>query len=172
MISDFSFESPIVLKRSVAQRPPIEIENPLGLELPLFVPGQLLNLIGVDLNLRAFLAHFAPLQLKWNHEVDKARGGVRVTGLLETSPDTGAIWALTVLEGAGTGKHRHNEGGPYGEFVVTLAGELDDILDDGTAVKLLTGDVMFHAVNTIHEARAEGYWAGLYHQPRGCTPIP
>jgi hypothetical protein len=171
MISDFSFDYSSVGKSGVTQTPSVEVESPLGLQLPLLLPGGLLNLTGVAPNLAAFLEHFAPLQLAWKIEGDEARGGVRVTGVLQTDSKTGAIWALSVLERAGTGRHRHNDGGAYGECVITLAGELDDILDDGTAVKLRTGGVMFHAANTIHEPSAECYWAGLYHQPRGCTPV-
>ncbi len=169
MISDFSFEYSIVGRSGVTQPAPVQIENPVALQLPLLLPEQLLNLRGVAENLEAFLEHFAPLQLAWEFEGDNVRGGIRVTGVLDADSRTGGIWALCVLERAGTGRHLHHAGGAYGECVITLAGELDDILDDGTAVKLRTGAVMFHAVNTIHEASAVSYWAGLYHQPRGST---
>ena len=50
--------------------------------------------------------------------------------------------------------------------------ELQDELDDGSAVTLRRGAVMFHAADTTHNAKARRYWAGLTHQPRGITLTP
>jgi hypothetical protein len=166
MISDFSFESPLSFGTDNTQtRQPIHICS--GLQLPLSIPGELLNLEGVAANVPATIEHFAMLELRW--VVEKiSGGGSRATAVLAADAQSCGVWALTVLERAGTGLHQHNEGGVYGECVITLAGELEDVLDDGTAVKLNRGAVMFHAPTTIHEAKAK-FWVGLYHQPRGCT---
>lgn len=171
MISDFSFENFIVGQSGASQSAPVQGESPMALQLPLLLPEQLLNLRGVAENMEAFFDHFSPLHLSWEIEGDRLRGGIRATAVLEADPRTGGVWALCVLERASTGRHRHRAGGAYGECVITLAGELDDVLDDGTAVKLRTGAVMFHAVDTIHEASTVSYWAGLYHQPHGSTLV-
>jgi hypothetical protein len=166
MISEFSFESPLSFgTNNTPTRQPVQIGS--GLQLPLAIPGELLNLEEVAANLIATIEHFATLELMW--VVEKNRdGGSRATAVLTADPLTRGVWALIVLEDASTGRHQHNEGGVYGECVITLAGELDDVLDDGTAVKLGRGAVMFHAPTTVHEATAK-FWVGLYHQPRGCT---
>jgi hypothetical protein len=171
MISDFRFESHIVFNPENSVQPRLSRESPIALQLPLSVPGELLDLRAVEESIAATIAHFSPLDLAWTVEVDRTRGGARASAILETDANTGALWMLVILEQAGTGRHSHNEGGPYGECVITLAGELSDILDDGTAVKLCTGAVMFHAPNTVHEASSDRFWAGLYHQPRGCTLV-
>lgn len=171
MISDFSFENFIVGQSGASQSAPVQNENSVALQLPLLLPEQLLNLRGVAESMEGFLDHFAPLHLTWEIEGDRLRGGIRATAVLEQDARTGGIWALCVLERASTGRHLHRAGGAYGECVITLAGELDDILDDGTPVKLRTGAVMFHAVDTIHEASAVSYWAGLYHQPSGSSLV-
>jgi hypothetical protein len=170
MISDFSFESHILFKKD-GEQPRPAVFTDAALQLPLSVPSELFDLRGVAENIAATVKHFSCLGLLWTIEVDRRRGGARGTAVLETDEVTGAIWVLAVLERAGTGRHSHNDGGPYGECVITLAGELDDVLDDGTAVKLRSGAVMFHAPNTVHEATSDRFWAGIYHQPRGCTLV-
>jgi hypothetical protein len=169
MISDFRFESHVVFNSENSAQPRPVRTSPMALQLPIAVPGELLNLRAVEENIPAMIAHFSPLDLAWKVEVDRTRGGARATAILEVDAKTGALWMLALLEHAGTGRHSHNDGGPYGECVITLAGELNDILDDGTAVKLCSGAVMFHAPNTVHEASSDRFWAGIYHQPRGCT---
>ena len=142
----------------------------LGLQLPLCIPGELLDLRRVESSAGDAMAHFASLQLVWRCDTDFERGGVRCLAVLSESA-TGGIWGILVLENASTGVHQHNHGGAYGECVITLAGELADTLDDGTAVTLRTGDVMFHAQHTIHDAIAERFWVGLFHQPAGSTEL-
>jgi quercetin dioxygenase-like cupin family protein len=97
-------------------------------------------------------------------------GGSRATATLKAfAGPEGGIWNLIALEAASTGLHQHQPGAAvYGECVITLAGELDDEYDDGTPIRLRTGDVMFHAPGTIHEATAERFWLGIIHQPEGC----
>jgi hypothetical protein len=165
MISDFSFDSSSKFDPRVAP----DFNRPLGLQLPVVVPSALLNLSGVAENLHAFVNHFAPLALTWVFEKDPARGGKRVTGVLSSDHETGGVWSFVALERASTGRHQHNGGGIYGECVITLAGELQDELDDGTAVALRRGAVMFHAPDTTHDAKARRFWAGITHQPRGVT---
>lgn len=168
MIFDFNFESSAVHRSDSG----IEgrSERGLGLQLPLSIPGELLNLAGVKPCVADAMVHFAPLNLVWHCDTDPKRGGPRCLGLLSESA-TGGVWGLLILEHASTGVHQHNQGGAYGECVITLAGELDDTLDDGTPVTLRTGAVMFHAQHTIHEAIAETFWVGLFHQPAGSTEL-
>ncbi len=136
------------------------------------LPSPLRDLTGVAPTVDAFLAHFAPLNLQWRVERDNAFGKARALTVLEFDKSTGEIWALGALEQASAGKHRHNPGGAYGELVVSLAGELNDVLDDtNTPVKLGPGSILFHAANTVHQASADVFWAGIYHQPRNCTPV-
>jgi hypothetical protein len=169
MISEFSFGSSLSFKEeNLRARQAVEICS--GLQLPLTLPGELLNMGGVAETVSATIEHFAVLGLLWVVEATRG-GGSRATAVLAADPLTSAVWALLVLENSSTGPHKHNEGGSYGECVITLAGELDDVLDDGTAVRLGRGAVMFHAPSTSHDAKATRFWAGLYHQPHGCTPL-
>ena len=168
MISDFSFESPVAFEKGEALPGPA-VKDDCALRLPIAVPDELLRLDGVAQTIDGVIRHFSPLRLTWTVELDVPRGGARASAVLQKDDLTGAVWLLGVLQTAGTGLHSHNEGGPYGECVITLAGEMDDVLDDGTPVRLERGAVMFHAPNTIHEATSSRYWVGLYHQPRGCT---
>ena len=168
MIFDFNFESSAVNRsNSAVER---SIDRGAALQLPLSISGELLNLSAVKPSAPDAMAHFAPLNLVWHCDTDPVRGGARCLGLLSES-EAGGVWALLILEHASTGVHQHNQGGAYGECVITLGGELEDTLDDGTAVTLRTGAVMFHAQHTIHEAIAENFWVGLFHQPAGSTEL-
>lgn len=169
MISEFSFESPIPFGTDTAQTRQAMQSCP-GLQLPLALRGELLDLDHVPPTVAAMIDHFAPMGLRWIVE-ETGDGGARATAVLKTDSLTRDVWAVMILENAGTGRHQHNGGSIYGECVITLAGELDDVLDDGTPVTLGRGAVMFHAPDTVHEARAKSFWVGLYHQPRGCTPL-
>ena len=171
MISDFSFEPSVVVSPETMPAPAIDAVRPLGLQLPLTFPDDILNLGGMALSIEACLAHFAPLQLEWNFDHDPDGEGMRGLAVFDLNRETGGIWGLMVLDRTATGLHRHNGGGAYGECVITLAGELEDTLDNGSPVLLQTGAVMFHAADTTHEARTTRFWVGLYHQPRGCTPV-
>lgn len=145
--------------------------RPIKLWLPLDVPSALFDLSDVDHSLKACRVHFGELELDWKYERKGSFGRARSHAVLRFDPTTGDIWTLVVLEAATAGKHIHNRGESYGEFIVTLAGELDDVLDCGGAVTLKAGMVMFHAPETVHEARATRFWVGLIHQPHGCTEI-
>lgn len=112
-----------------------------------------------------------PLGLKWQVEEDPVQHRSRAIAPLYVNPETKEIWAVAAVESWGSPRHLHNPGGIYGEVVITLLGELDDIADDGTPVKCTRGTVLYHDVNTIHQATGP-FWAGIYHQPRGSTPKP
>ena len=167
MISEFSFEPSFVPSGEALSV--TEVDESLGLMIPLHMPHEIIHLKHVPPTVDAMMDHFMPLGLEWHCETDLERGGSRLTGVLNRDRESGGLWTVVILERAGTGKHRHNDGGVYGEFVVTLAGELDDVLDNGKAVTLRRGDVVFHAANTLHEATALQFWVGLCHQPRGST---
>lgn len=169
MISNFSFESPVEFKPtnwpSAQAIPP----NAVALQVPLEISNDILNLNGIESNVSALLEHFAPLRIAWMPELDEVRGGLRLTGRLESRGSAGSVWILVILECASIARHTHHAGGAYGECIMTLAGELDDIQDDGTEVKLRSGSVIFHAANTTHEPSTERFWVGLCHQPQGST---
>jgi hypothetical protein len=167
MISDFSFESHTLF--TVASTASLSHGHARpALQLPLHIPTDLLRMDAVTPTLEATIRHFAPLQLIW--KIDGVRGGgTCATATLEIDQVTGGSWELCVLTNASTRRHRHHPGGIYGECVISLAGALNDTLDDGTAVILRTGGVMFHAPNTTHSATADRHWTGIVHQPCGCT---
>jgi hypothetical protein len=122
-------------------------------------------------SVQGVMEKLGPLGLKWQVESDPANRRVRALAPLFANPETKEIWAVAAVENWGSPRHLHNPGGIYGEVVITLAGELDDIADDGTPVKCTPGTVLYHDVNTIHQATGP-FWAGIYHQPRGSTPKP
>ena len=138
------------------------------MSFPIDIP----DMSGMAPTVEAFLALMKPLGLAWRVERNNAFGKARALAVFTLNPQTQEVWAFGALEQATAGKHEHNAGGLYGELVISLAGELNELRDDGTPEKLGPGRVMFHGPNTIHQASADVFWAGLYHQPRGCTPIP
>ncbi len=50
--------------------------------------------------------------------------------------------------------------------MITLAGSLDDVTDDGQPVQCIPGTAIYHAGNTVHQATGK-FWVGIYHQPTG-----
>ncbi|MEO7597695.1 MAG: hypothetical protein ABIV50_02100 [Opitutus sp.] len=170
MIFDFDFESSVGQSGGTAADGKMPGRRRLGLQLPLSMPEELFDLSCVEPSAGHAMEHFASLELIWRCNTDAERGGVRCLAVLSES-ERGGVWGVLILEQAGTGIHQHNHGGAYGECVITLAGQLADTLDDGTAITLRTGDVMFHAQRTIHEAIAETFWVGLFHQPAGSTEL-
>jgi hypothetical protein len=137
------------------------------MSFPIAIP----DLTDIEPTVDAFLARLKPLNLAWRVERNNQFGKARALAVFELNPQTQEIWAIAALEQATAGKHRHNPGGIYGELVISLAGVLNELQDDGTPVKLGPARVIFHAPNTIHQASADVFWAGIYHQPFGCTPI-
>ena len=112
-----------------------------------------------------------PLGLQWQVETDVAGGRARALAPLHVDRTTGEIWAVAAVENWGSPRHLHNPGGAYGELVITLAGALDDVTDDGCPVQCVPGTALYHGPNTIHQATG-AFWVGIYHQPRGSTPKP
>ena len=86
--------------------------------------------------------------------------------------ETDEIFVLAALEKASAPAHEHIPGGPYGELIHTLSGELHDYTDDGEKVVLIPGETLMHAGATKHEPWAIGFWLGFYHQPRGQRTLP
>jgi quercetin dioxygenase-like cupin family protein len=134
-------------------------------------PTEVLELDGIEPTVDAFLEHLKPLGLQWRVERNNEFGKARATSVFELNRETGEIWAIGALEAATAGKHIHNPGGTYGELVISLAGELNEVTDAGEPIKLPAGAVLYHGPNTTHQASADVFWAGLYHQPRGSTPV-
>src|SRR5215204_349721 len=73
MISDFRFESHIQFNKDSALPRPAT-EGPSGLQLPLSLPSELLNLQGVSETIEAMIKHFSALDLAWSLEVDGIYG--------------------------------------------------------------------------------------------------
>ena len=169
MISEFSFEPSVVT--APEPRAAGEIDESLGLLLPLRFPPGMLCLDNVPPDFGAVINHFWPLGLEWSGETDDKLGGWRFSGMFKQHGESSGFWAIVVLESASTGMHLHNRGGAYGECIITLAGELHDLRDDRKPVTLRRGDVMFHAPYTIHDPSAPQFWVGLWHQPRGSLPV-
>ncbi len=122
-------------------------------------------------SVQGVMEKLGPLGLKWQVESDPANRRVRALAPLFVNPETKEIWAVAAVENWGSPRHLNKGGGIYGVVANTHAGELDDIADDGTPVKCTRGTVLYHDVNTIHQATGP-FWAGSYHQPRGSTPKP
>lgn len=117
----------------------------------------------------AALIPFASLNLPWKIERDAVTGKVRAVAVLESDPVAGGTWLVVALQRAALDRHRHTAGGDYGEMIVTLAGELSDLTDDGDSIELGLNSVAFHAGGTTHQPSAAVFWLGLFHQPRGTT---
>jgi hypothetical protein len=134
-------------------------------------PAALFELDNNVCTVREVIDKLQPLGLKWQVEDDPANDRARAIAPLFLNPETKEIWAVAIAQNWGSPRHMHNPGGIYGEVVITLVGELDDVTDDGVPVKCTRGTVLYHDVNTVHQATG-AFWAGIYHQPRGSTPRP
>lgn len=87
--------------------------------------------------------------------------------VLGGNKETGEVHILAAIERGAAPRHEHVEGAAYGELILTIAGELEDIADDGEHVILRPGQMLFHRGGSIHAPRASTFWLGYYHQPRG-----
>ncbi|MDA8016525.1 MAG: hypothetical protein MPN21_03670 [Thermoanaerobaculia bacterium] len=134
-------------------------------------PPELFQLRQDTNSVRSVIDQLQPLGLQWQVEEDADRDRVRALAPLFVDSEAGEIWAVAAVENWGSPRHEHNDGGIYGELVITMAGALDDVTDDGRAVQCLPGTVLWHAGGTVHQATGE-FWVGIYHQPRGSTPRP
>lgn len=151
-------------------RVPQRNNDEIGLCLPIDFPTEYLDLSRVEMSIDACVAHLGALELVWQINHDRVIGSRWYRSILKADVPTGDTWSLMLLERTSMGRHLHNEGAAYGELIITLGGELHDVLDNGVATRLDAGSVAFHAPGTFHEATAPRFWAGLVHQPRGCTP--
>lgn len=117
-----------------------------------------------------FIAQLQILGLSWQIEKNGEFGTARAQAVFDHDTETGEAWVIATMEQAVDAPHRHGAGGPYGELLFTLAGELEDIIA-GNVSTLGVGSVAFHAPETTHMPRARRFWAGLYHRPRGVTAV-
>ena len=152
-----------------ASLPPIRTARvlPIGLILPLDFPTEFLDLTHVDPSMTACLTHFEALGLSWTLKRGGIAGLACATALASAEVVEGENWVLLIAEAGCLGRHLHRSGGLYGEITITLAGELEDQTDDGSAVLLKEGEVIFHAPDTVHKPFVRAFWVGLVHQPGG-----
>ena len=94
-------------------------------------------------------------------------GGKTAFTVLGGNKETGEVHILAAIERGSAPRHEHVDGGAYGELIMTIAGELEDIADSGEHVILRPGQMLFHRGGSIHTPRASTFWFGYYHQPRG-----
>ena len=94
-------------------------------------------------------------------------GGRTAFTILGGNKETGELHVLAAIEGGSAPEHEHLDGGAYGELIMTIAGELQDVTDEGEPVTLKPGQMLFHRGASVHVPRASGFWLGYYHQPRG-----
>jgi hypothetical protein len=126
-------------------------------------PADVFSAAQVATSVDTFVAKLAPLGLVWDVEKDGAFGAARAWAVVASDPQSGEAWAIAALDDASLPPHQPNPGGPYGELLFTLVGELIDTVG--------AGRIRFHSPDTMSTPRATGFWAGLYHQPRGVTAV-
>lgn len=94
-------------------------------------------------------------------------GGKTAFTILGGNKETGELHVLAAIEGGAAPRHEHLDGGPYGEMILTIAGELEDLTDDGEPIVLRPGQILMHRGGSVHAPKASRFWLGYYHQPRG-----
>ena len=104
--------------------------------------------------------------LKWRVYPGESGGKTAFT-ILGGNKETGELHVLAAIEGGSAPEHEHLAGGTYGELILTIAGELEDVSDDGEPVVLKPGQMLVHRGGSVHVPRASRFWFGYYHQPRG-----
>ena len=72
--------------------------------------------------------------LKWKVHPSPDGTGQTAYAIVSGNKDTKECWIMAVIEKCAAPKHQHNPGGIYGEMILTIAGELHDIRDDGVPV--------------------------------------
>ena len=103
---------------------------------------------------------------KWRvHETPE--GGRTAFTVLGGNKETGELHVLAAIERGSAPEHEHVDGGTYGELILTIAGEMQDVTDEGEPVVLRPGQVLVHRGGSVHVPRASTFWFGYYHQPRG-----
>lgn len=103
---------------------------------------------------------------KWR-VYDAPGGGKTAFTVIGGNKETGELHVFAAIEGGDAPEHEHIDGGPYGELILTIAGELHDHTDEGEPVVLRPGQVLMHRGGSIHVPRAPQFWFGYYHQPKG-----
>lgn len=107
---------------------------------------------------------------KWQIKPGATGTGRMAYAVVSGNKETGEIFVLAVLEDATAPRHRHHDGGLYGEWIITISGRLIDVTDDGQEIILPPGTTLHHMGNTVHAPRAT-FWFGFYHQPRGSSVV-
>lgn len=108
--------------------------------------------------------------LKWRTYPSPQGEGRTSFAVIGGNKKTGEIHVLAVIENCAAPEHEHTAGGQYGELIITIAGELEDVTDAGEPILLRPGMHLVHGGGTRHQPRAK-FWFGYYHQPRGSTLV-
>ncbi len=140
--------------------------------MDMIMPGGLFFLDDSVGTIEAAIKALSPLNLNWRVQSGQGPSGKSAIAVLERNSDTGNIWAVAALEKNWSTHHRHNnEGGDYGEMIITLAGLLPDRDATGEPVSLTKGTIIYHAGGTEHEKFYSDFWVGVFNQPRGSMPL-
>lgn len=140
--------------------------------MDMIMPGGLFVLDDSVITIEAAIKALAHLNLKWQVQSGPGPSAKSAIAVIERSSDTGKIWAVAALENNWSTHHRHNnEGGDYGEMIITLAGLLPDRDATGEPVSLTKGTIIYHAGGTEHEKFYSDFWVGVFNQPRGSMPL-
>lgn len=138
----------------------------------MIMPPELFRVDDTVTTLAEVQQQLEPLRLNWQVRED-GKGGKTAIAVLYRNPGSKEVWAVAVVEKSFTTRHQHNNpGGIYGEINFTLAGKLPDYTDTGVATAHVRGGILCHAGGTVHESVYADFWAGVYHQPLGSTPLP
>ena len=140
--------------------------------MDMIMPGGLFFLDDSVTTIDAAIKALAGLDLKWQVQSGPGASAKSAIAVLERNGDTGNIWAVAALEKNWSTHHRHNnQGGDYGEMIITLAGLLPDRDATGEPVSLTKGTIIYHAGGSEHEKFFSDFWVGVFNQPRGSTPL-
>jgi hypothetical protein len=141
--------------------------------MDMIMPGGLFVVDDSVTTIESAIKALAGLDLKWQVQSGTAPGAKSAIAVLERDARTGNIWAVAALEKNWSTHHRHNnEGGDYGEMIVTLGGLLPDKDAAGVPVSLTRGTIIYHPGGMEHQRFYSEFWVGLFNQPRGSTPLP
>ncbi len=101
-----------------------------------------------------------------------ADGGALAFVKLNGTTSNGDFLVLAAIEKASAPPHEHlGDSDNEGELILTFAGELHDVSDDGAVVVLRPGDILRHAGGTTHAPCAPNFWFGIYRQKLGSRQI-
>ena len=140
--------------------------------MDMIMPGGLFIVDDSVTTIEAAIKALAGLDLKWQVQNGPGPGARSAIAVLERNGGTGDIWAVAALQKSWSTHHRHNnEGGDYGEMIVTLGGALPDTDATGEPVSLTRGTIIYHPGGMEHQKFYSDFWLGVFHQPRGSTPL-